>query len=227
MIVIFFFSCSKEKQGVYYQYDISDFDTLSVQSVFHVHLVQDTINYIKISAFEKNISGIEIQVKDNTMFLKDNTTPTWTRPEKNRPTIYVHIKELKQIYLFASGLLVSDNDLEGESLCLITKARYNDINLSLKYQSFCYWNNHPNGGLMRLKGKVDLLTVWNSSLNTLDARNLKAKYVMIDTQSKAESYVFCMEELHANVRSNGNIYIWGSPSLIDTLKTGEGNIYFT
>jgi len=226
LIVLSFFSCSKEVEKDSYRYDIADFDSLSVQSVFQIHLIQDSVNYVKISAFEKNVPNIETDVKDKTLFLKDKTSPTWTRPQKNTPVLYVHLKNLKQIYLFASGSLVSDNELQGESLCLITKARYNDIELNLRYQSFCYWNNHPNGGLLNLKGVVQSLTVWNSSLNTLDARNLKAKYVMIDTQSKADSYASCTEELHTNIRSIGNIYIFGNPISIDTLKTGSGNLFF-
>jgi len=218
------FSCSKEEQKDSYCYDIADFDSLSVRSVFQVHLIQDSLNYVKIRAFEKNIQNIKISVKDNTLFVKDETSSTWTRPQKNTPILYIHLKEINKIYLFASGLLVSDNELQGESLCLITKARYNDIDLRINYQSFCYWNNHPNGGMLNLKGEVQSLTVWNFSLNTLDARNLKAKYVMIDTQSKADSYAFCTEELHTKIRSRGNIYIFGNPISLDTLKTGSGNL---
>lgn len=235
LIIIFaglLFSCQKAKdcltgagKEVIIESPVSDFDSLFVNDVFEVHLIQDTVNYITIKANKAFAESTTFKITDNTLILENNHKCKFSKPKKNKIKIYLQVKKISRIRLNAPSKLISDNVLQHDNeIGLIADSKFNEADLDLNCKTFYYWNTHLNGGKINLHGEVENLKLWHSSLCSVDADNLSVENVLVDTDSNADSYIRVKNKLDCTIRGNGNVYYYGNPDILivnDTTSIGK------
>ncbi len=204
---------------------ISDFDSLYVNDVFEVHLIQDTINYITIIANEAFAESTTFNISNNTLVLENDHRCKFAKPEKNEIKIYIKVKKISRIRLNESSKLISDNVLLNDNeIGLTISSKFNEADLSLDCKTFFYSNTHLNGGQVILHGDLEYLKIWNGSLGSIDSRDLSADNVLIVTDSKADCFVRANNVLDCTIRGYGNVYYFGNPDVLnvnDTSSTGR------
>lgn len=204
---------------------ISEFDSLYVNNVFEVHLIQDTIYYITIKAKEAFAESTSFNIVDNTLILENDHKCKFTKPEKNDIKVYIQVEEISRIRLNESSKLISDNALRNDNeIGLAINSKFNEADLNLDCKTFYYSNTHLNGGKTNLHGEVEYLKIWNGSLGSVDSRDLSAENVLIVTDSKADCFVRVNNVLDCTILGYGNVYYFGKPSVLivnDTISTGK------
>lgn len=234
-IIIFaglIFSCRKAKDcfstsGDYIQVedDLNDFDTLCINDVFEVHLIQDTINKISIEGYESFVNATSFTIKERTLFIENNHKCKFSRPKKNSIKLSIHVKKISKIKLNEPSKLISDNVLRHDNeIGLIVNSKFNEADLHLDCKTFYFWNTHLNGGKINLHGEVETLKLWHSSLCSVDAGNLSAENVLVDTDSNADNYIKVKNKLDCTVRGRGNVYYYGKPNILivnDSTSSGK------
>ncbi len=204
---------------------LEEFDSLFVNDDFIVYLIQDTVNYISISGHEAFVNSTTFKIEDNSLILRNNHKCKFSKPKSNQISVYIKVNEISRIRLNAASKIISETELSNDDeIGLIIGSKYTEVDLNLNCKTFYYWNTHLNGGKIILNGKVENLKLWNTSLGSVNASNLSAENVLIDTDSKADCHVNSNIKLDCTIRGEGNVYYTGTPSVIlvnDTSSTGK------
>lgn len=209
-----FISCKKNMDQVTVEYALSDFDTLVLNSVFTVNLIQGSENKIKIEGAKKIVDKISSEVKSNTLTILNNYKGNWMHPKNNKITVYLTVKQLKRIVVNETCNIQSINALTGDEIGLVMTGKLNEATLSLDCNTFYYWNNFPCGGRVNLNGNVNSLKIWNVALMAVDASELTANYTEVDNASKGDCKVKTNLSLIYKLSGEGNLYLRGNPAEI-------------
>lgn len=238
LVLIFFiiFSCQKASdcfkssgKEITIEKTLNNFDSLYVNDVFEVELTQDTINSISITGNEAFVNSTTFKIENNTLILENNHKCKFMKPKTNSIFVNIHVKEISFISLGGSSKVFSKNELINDyEIGLVCKSKYNDANLIVNSKVFYFWNNHLNGGKIKVKGNVETLKLWNTSLASVDATELNTKNVLVENNSKGDCKVLVSNKLDCTITGTGNVYYFGAPKTIiynDSLSIG-GKLLF-
>ncbi len=224
LILVLFFSlkCQKAKdcfsnpgKKIIVEYELNEFDTMVVNDVFFIDIVQDTVNLIKISGYEDFVNTTNFKIADNSLILDNNHRCPFAKPEKNKINIEIRVNKISRIKLNEASELKSVNTLvnDGE-IGLIVNSKYNEVDLKLNVNTFYYWNTHLNGGKIFLTGIGENIKLWNTSLGCVDARNFVCQNAYVQTNSKTDCYINACNSIEVEIQNTGNVYYSGTPEIV-------------
>lgn len=219
------FSCKKENNIAVFEKKLNEFDTLVLNDVFEVHLLQGDKNSIRMEGYEKILNNIQLDIQSNTLSIENNFSMGWIYPRKNKVKLFITYDTLSLIVANETCQIISENTLHANEFGLIMKSKLNHAKLDVDCNSFYYWNNFPCGGIIELSGQTKDLKLWNVALMSIDAKNLNCQEVKIENASKGNISVNCSNILTYSITGEGNIYLFGNPPNVyaETL-TGNGKL---
>jgi Putative auto-transporter adhesin, head GIN domain len=222
LVVISFFvlatACKKQKADTIKAFSLSEFDTLQLESVFEVYLIQGNTNSIKLVGAQQIVENVSIEILNNTLKVSNAYKGNWLHPSNNKIKLYITVNQISKIIASESCQIKSLNALIGNEIGLIMSSKYNSAELELDCKTFYYWNNFPCGGQIKLSGNTNELKIWNVALMAIDARELKADIVSVSNSSKGDCKVTCSQKISYKITGSGNIYLKGNPSLIEKIE---------
>lgn len=217
-------SCKKQLSNTNLYLELTEFDTLTLNSVFEVELTQDTVNFIELNGSTKIIEKIEAINNNGNLSLTNNYNGNWLYPRNNKIVIRLHTNGLKLIKANETCNIRSTNALTGSEIGLIMTSKLNEATLQLNCGTFYYWNNFPCGGKINLSGQVNSLKLWNVALMTVDAKELTSQTAIVENSSKGDCKLTCLQELTCALKGEGNIYLRGNPvnvTITEQSSTGK------
>ncbi len=217
-----FSSCKKNFTSVSQEKTLEQFDSLVLQSVFEVHLIEGTTNAVRIDGAKKIVEDIECNVTNNTLTITNKYKGNWMHPRKNKIKIYITTDGLNLITANETCDIYADTPLTGNEIGLVLKSKLNMAHLDLACNTFYFWNNFPCGGKVKLQGNVNMLKLWNVALMEVDASNLAATDAFVENSSKADCILKCQQNLSYSIKGEGNIRVKGTPGTITNF--GETSI---
>jgi hypothetical protein len=219
------FSCQKKWETVIVEKKLNDFDTLVLNDVFEVHLIQGEKNTIRMEGAKKILDNMLVDVQSNKLSIQNDFSIGWMYPSKNKIKLFITFDTLSLIVANQTCEIISENTLRGNEFGLIMKSKLNHAKLNVDCNSFYYWNNFPCGGMIELSGQAKELNLWNVALMAIDAKNLNCEEVNIQNASKGNVAVNCSSSLNYSIIGEGNIYLFGNPPNVfaETL-TGKGKL---
>lgn len=206
------------------EYSLQPFDSIHVMDVFDVCLVHDTADFIKIVGDEDIIEEVKAKVIENTLELTNEYSVKWLKPKSNNVEIFVHYTSISKIQVSQTSFVRTQNPIPGDEFGVVFEGKLAEGDLELDCSTFYYWNNHPCGGKLTLKGNVNKLKLWNFALTEIDAINLVSPYALVDNYSQSHCWVKPMDRLDYSIHGAGNIYYSNNPELHKTMEcdgTGE------
>jgi len=229
ILIIFFFSCQKATdcfsssgKEILIEQTLSNFDSLYVNDVFEIELIQDTVNKIRIKGSEAFVNSTNYKIENNTLIINNSHKCKFAKPRNNLISIYLHVKRISFIRLNASSKVFSKTQLKNyNEIGLAVTSKYNEADLNVDCRVFYYWNSHLNGGRINIKGKADILKLWNVSLGSVDASNLFVRKALVENSSKGDCKVNVSENLNCEIRGTGNVYCIGNPNKINYVDSAS------
>jgi hypothetical protein len=211
--VIFFtlLSCKKQLSTTTIQRELSEFDTVTFNSVYDVEITQDTANFMEIIGATQIVEKIDVNVSNGNLILTTDYHGNWMHPSNNKISIRLHTNGLHFIKANETCNIRSTNALSGDEIGLVMTSKLNGAELKLNCNSFYYWNNFPCGGKITLSGQVNNLKLWNVALMAVDAQALTCQNALVENGSKGDCKLTCLQQLTCALRGEGNIYLWGNP----------------
>lgn len=204
---------------------LDEFDTLTINSVFEVHLIQGTTNSIKLEGAKKILGKINYTVENNKLTIENTFNGNWMHPAKNKIKIYLTVNNLCRINVYETCNIVTDNTLTGDEIGLVMASKLNEATLDLNCNTFYYWNNFPCGGKITLRGTTNQLKIWNVALMAVDASALIANHVEVDNASKGDCKVTSLLNLTYKISGEGNLYLKGNPpSIVKIEESSTGKL---
>lgn len=225
IIIIFsalgFGSCNKSMEQHIIEKPLAEFDSLVLNSVFDVYLIQGTENSIKLEGAKKILENIDYSIENNTLTIKNNYKGNWVHPKHNKIKLTITVNQISRISANETCNIKTVNTLIGDEIGLILTSKLNEASLDVSCNTFYYWNNFPCGGRVKLTGTTNELKLWNVALMAIDAYELSANSVIIDNSSKGNCKVNCLQTISYSIKGEGNIYVKGNP--IEIIKIEESS----
>jgi hypothetical protein len=208
-------------------FSLEEFDTLTLNSVFNVELIQGTTNSISIEGAKKIIEKVDFNIENNNLTLVNNFKGNWVYPKKNKITVKLTVNNLSRINANETCNIRTINTLTGNELGLVVTGKLNEATLAVDCNSFYFWNNFPCGGKINLSGSTNELKIWNVALMSVDAKNLLSNIVSIENSSKGDCRINCIQKFTYSIKGEGNIFLSGNPiELFKIEETSTGKLIY-
>ncbi len=193
---------------------LQKFNVIDVNSTFDVFLTQDTAFSLKIVGEEKFVNDVVYQVNDNVLSLSVNSGSLWLSPKRNKISVFINCDSLKLLNVNETSMIKTLTPIVTHEFGMIMNGKLNEAELDLAGDVFYYWNIHPCGGKITLKGDVNVLKLWNVGLMEIDALNLTTSAALIENKSKGSCSINVIDKLEYRISGEGNIYLKGNPAEI-------------
>ena len=202
------------------------FQKIEVDGSFDVLLSDDSVFSVQFEADKAFFEALSFEVIDSVLYISDGKSPRWRNPGAKKPMVRIHGNQLREIKLLETCYLKSETPITSDELGLVAFSKLNIADLELDCKVFYFWNNHPCGGEIRLRGKTDELKIWNFAIMRVDASACKTRYAWVENSSKADVLVDVNEQIDYAIGGKGNIYVEGNPAKVLELKpaTDDGKL---
>lgn len=205
-------SCSSHEELVTSEiFSLEAFDTIMLEAVFDVELIQGDEFSIQYSGDVQAVEKIMFEVREKTLTVSNSNVALWTRPSLDPPLIKITAKSFEHVQANETCYVYSTDTLTSEKFGIVMGSKLNFANLILNCNLVYSWNASPCGGEIILSGKTKYIHLYPSNLISIDARRLPAEYAIIETSSKSDVQVHVTQQLNYSITGTGNIYVTGDP----------------
>jgi len=202
---------------------LDQFDRIQIGQKFDVVLVQDTISEPKIiiKAGKNVIEGIEAEVENNMLRVRNRNTCNFVRSFKDRIALEIHFSDLKEL-IVSGDVFVENRDTLALTELAIVQSALNDMILNLNVSERIHVSS-INSSAVLLHGRAKKLEGSIEEVSNLDARNLKCEEVLLDVHTPWDCYIDGRKIIFVKIFNSGNIYYREEPLIQKELNVRKGS----
>ena len=215
-------SCSKNELITGDESVTPAFSEIILNSSFDVELTQDTTYSIRFEAAEEFFPSLKYEIIDSVLYVDADPSPRWRYPEAPKPKVYITSNRPKLVKAQETCNITSSNAIISDEFGLIMASKLNNADLELNCGVFYYWNNHPCGGRIHLRGRSQQLKIWNYAIMAVDASDCESAYVLVENYSKGNVRVWATDKFEYRLSGSGNIELKGNPTIISEIDAADG-----
>lgn len=201
---------------------VNSFIRLHLSLTGQIELVQADEEKVVIEADENLMEYMEIDNSGRTLYV--TAGGKWRIPDFTSLKTTIYYRQLYTLYnACEKASLVCANTLRsGEPVEIKIYSDKSTISLdvdaaSVKLITACVGN-------VEIKGACNLLEISAKSQGNLDAKNMKAKNVILKNYSQGDIDLFADETLTISNYGQGNIHYWGNGVIKDIKQYGDGEV---
>lgn len=200
---------------------VGDFSAINVTSGIDLYLTQsDTVN-IEVICDKSVLHRLITKVEGNTLKVYMRSKISWNWSNNEVPKVYVSYKEINA--LSANG----GADIYGQNLITTSKLSIKssdgaDIYAEVKTDKLEVTSS--GGSDIKIKGTTNILTASAGYGSDINARELKAQRVTVNSSGGADVSVWVEKEITANARGGSVIDYYGNPEIKSLSESGAGDI---
>ncbi|GEM_PF-6110380 len=223
--VLFFISCFSSKKEIR-KIEIANFSEISVEKLFNVELIQDSVNYLIIKGEENLISDVIAKVEDSILILSHQISAKWLQSTE-RIELELHLKSVSRISLKADCKIFSSNVLKNKEIGILQAAKLVEANFIFDCENVYFWNNGNTIGKYVFSGKTQKLHLWMYALSYVFAENLICENAFISQHSQENCNIFVRNSLEYEIFEVGNIVCYSEPQhVLEKTLSKKGKIIF-
>lgn len=181
-------------------------------------------NYsIKVTAGANLIEWITTEVKDSTLFIKNENKCNWARDFNNEFKIEITAPALVNVSNYGSG------DIDFEDVVSVYEFRYDNwnasgnINLQVNADRITV-NIHAGTADLTVNGTSGINFLYYNGYGYMNFKNLFTRITYITNQGSGNCRVNVRDQLDAHIKHIGNIYYAGNPPDLKSEITGTGQL---
>ena len=188
--------------------------------------------HVEVVSGENLINDIEVNVSDNLITFKDNTSCNWVR-DYGQTTVYITAPNITGIYSKTEQNITSDGILNYPNLRLVSMdtedgfdgAGTGDYVITIENQNLIVEGN--NVSRFYLSGTTNLLNVnFYSGDSTLKATDLRANTVKIFHRGSNDMFVNPLNEISGDIYNVGNVHAVFRPAIVNVKEHYRGRLFF-
>jgi hypothetical protein len=202
---------------------LNSFNRLTVLKNITTYIVQDTVNFVKITCGENLLDGISTNVEGEHLTITNLNKTNWVRSYKNKFIAEVHCKQLVDVRYESSGNLTIQDPLVVDSFFVQSGDGTGSMLLNLNARVLFAVLNTSVADLT-VKGKIQINYLFNNAQGFMDTREVENSYTYMRSNSTNDCKVRVKDVLDAEIEYQGNIYYYGNPTKVNLKKTGTGNL---
>ena len=224
------FSCQKSQDCLQrpgeidsIEYELDAFNVIDIYNHFNVYIKQDTVEKIVVVGNKNIINLFSFDVVDSCLTIVDNNICNFTRTYDIKKDIYIHTKNLKNVFISGTSKIYSIDTLKFNRLLfrVYSKVSYIDITTEGTYLFLSLWNCT---GDYYLHGNGTYLHILSHGTSYIHAFDYDAKFCNITQKSTGDIFISVSTMITAKINEIGNIYYKGEPSeikIFENTSTGE------
>jgi hypothetical protein len=217
-------SCSKEYEETVKRVGLTEFSYIEVNAAFDILLNETDSFYLEIAGDKQVVENVHYEVRGDTLYIENLSKWQWVSPKNNVPTITISSDHFTRLVANETCYTRTLTPITSDVFGLIMKSKANTASLELACRNFYFWNNFPCGGLLRLEGTVQNLTLNNFAIMRIEAKDLVAARATVNNYSKGNCSVYVTNKLEYSIHGLGDIYLYSQPAEIinnGVTSTGE------
>ncbi len=198
----------------YQRIEIQDsFKGIAVYDNIDLELVRDSVDYLEVYSYEHLSPFISAEIVDSLLTIKDKNRCNFLRKYKKKTTIKVHFREISVLKLLGDGYIRSLNTIENEVVHIYAHSANSTVNLTVKATSLVVKlvNGTVDG---RITGSATSAEIYHYGMSKVDFQALHIDYLSLVNKSDADVTVNVQNEMKLRLLSLGNVYYYGSPTIL-------------
>lgn len=204
---------------------LDSFNRLEVGDRFHVVLVQDTNMppYIILSGGRNMFKGVKTEVKRGKLRIENHNSCNFVRDFKKVLTLTINARYLNDLSVSSATDVVCKDTLHIPYFNMYTAALADHV---LWLNTDEIFVNSINSGSVTLAGEARVLKGSIEEVTNLDASDLMAREVLIDSHTTWDCTVNASDIIYVRIYNSGNIFYIKEPSVLLELnkREGKGNL---
>ncbi|HTQ26948.1 MAG TPA: DUF2807 domain-containing protein, partial [Puia sp.] len=186
-------------------------------------LTQDTVQTVSISGDKNLMAGIQTDVSDSTLTIRDRNGCNWLRSPGYEISVFVSENLLRYVTYYGAGNISSTNTLYAPQFTVDSWSGTGAVNIRVNSQDLTAIVRNANASI-KVSGSAYNAFIYCADAGSVDLSGLPSTNVSIDQKSVRDSYVNVSGTLQASVVYRGNVYYEGSPTSVDSLITSSGRL---
>ena len=208
------------------------FNKILVHKNIALVLKQGPDFHVEIVSGENLINDIDVNVNDNMITFKDDTSCNWVR-DYGQTTVYITAPNITDIYSKTEQNISSEGILTYPNLRLVSMdtedsfdgAGTGDFICNIQSQNLTVESN--NVSRFYLSGTTNLLNVnFYSGDSTLKAKDLQANAIKIFHRGSNDMFVNPLNEISGDIYNVGNIHAAFRPAIVNVNEHYRGRLFF-
>lgn len=217
--------CLKRTGGVVSETRETDnFTELEINGNFMTILIPDSVNEVRIEAGKNLISLVKTDIKDGKLVLGNDNRCNWTRSYSKDIKVFVHFKELNQIFINETCDISNTNTINSNDFSIsISKNVVSDINLTFRTRNFKFVQN-SGSGTYTFNGAAGNAYYYQKGAGQINSGGLETGFTHVVNKSSGDIHVWVNQKLSVEYTGTGNIYYKGNPAEIyysETMNPGK------
>lgn len=219
-IIVLFFSVSTAIAGdkIEKTYDLDNFSQIYLRGPYEVHLRQTNKCGLTILAKESYFEDLEVSSNGGELTINLDR-----KNFKNSKSIelYINFKELEKLEIEGAVDLVSENQIKTSNL----KIEFEGAgNVELNVVASKIIAEIAGVGNFEIEGETDYHKVEFDGIGSYDAKNLRSKYTIVESNGIGSVSVFASNKFKGEASGIGSVDYYGDPDEVSVDATGLGSV---
>jgi len=224
--------CAKENMGdcakstgkvVQQNRAVAAFDKLEVEDNINVFITFGDENELLVEAGENLLPLIKTEVKNNTLFIRNDNKCNWVRSFEVPVNVYLKSTGLQSITARGFGLIETLDTLVTDVFLAEHWLASGKIKLRINAQEV-YLKSHTGVGDFDCTGKTGYLYLYSSSHGIFRTENLVANNCYALNYGTGDFYLNVSDTLVVLINGLGDIYYKAGPAVITESISGGGTL---
>lgn len=197
------------------------FKHLEVEDNVNVQIIFDNNTFAEVEAGKNLLSLIETEVRDETLFVRNNNKCNWVRSYKVPVNVTVHCPQLNSIISRGYGEVETLDTVRTDGFFAEQWLASGKLKLKLNTPSV-YLKSHTGPADYECSGVVDYLYAYNSSQGIFKLAEIEARKALIWNKGTGDIHVNVSDSLDMIIEHLGDVYYTGDPDFVEAEITGSG-----
>jgi len=230
--ISFLFSCKKENRCdcikrtgpiITEIRKLGSFTKIKAEDNVEIYITQGTTQEIKVQAGKNIAPLIETIIEDGTLIIRNKNRCNWARSYKKELSVYITVPSIRWIINEGTANIKTLNTFVQDTLDVQT-TNSGDLELSVNTSQLL---SHIFGsGDIRLSGVTYEHACNIGGTAYMYAKDLITSYTFIDTHTIGPSEINVNGGLLVcRIERKGDVYCYGSPTSVQKIITGTGQLY--
>ena len=214
------------------EFSVAEFDKIIVYNGISLVITQGENYKVEVKTGSNLIDGITINVNNEMLVLKDNSTCNWVR-DYGQTTVYVTTPKLSEIYSKTEKNITSNGELKFPSLKLVAMDEYDhykgtgtgDFILDIDNENLVLETNNISQIIISGKTKNFYIGVYDGN-GIVNAQNLLAKEIIFYHRGTNKLLVNPINALKGEIYSYGNVISFTKPAVVEVIEHYKGKLIY-
>ncbi|MFA7273524.1 MAG: DUF2807 domain-containing protein [Crocinitomicaceae bacterium] len=201
------------------------FSELEINTYLAIDLIQDSLNYLKISGGENVINEVKVELIDGKLTLTNTNKCKFLRSPKHKIKVEVHFSQLDKVIFLGSENINSVGKIVQSNFNLEVRESSGTVNLELQVDD-CQLDIEPCFADYTIRGtaKTARFSVKGSGYCNTTNFVVSDKIVCV-SRSSSDLYINgATHYLKCETTDLGNVYYLGTPAEIKWNDYGKGKL---